>query len=89
MLNVMSASSHNDEDSRADHSFGFNIRPSYIMPTHGFYNGWNPMGKPLRVGGSLNLDYSFAYSPDSEISRKYPGAYQGIGLGVQTFLAHE
>jgi len=71
------------------HGIGFNVRPSYIMPTHGFYNGWNPMGRPLRFSGSAHLAYSFSYSHDSEQGQLFPGAYQGIGLGVQTFLAHE
>lgn len=71
------------------HGMGFNMRPSYIMPTHGFYNGWNPMGRPLRAGGSAHLDYFFSYLPDTEQGRLFPGAYQGIGLGVQTFLAHD
>ena len=61
------------------HSVGVNVRPSYIIPTHGFYNGWNPTGKALRVGGSVHADYAFSY----------PDSYLGVGIGVQTFLAHE
>lgn len=63
------------------HHIGVNIRPSYNMPTHGFYRGWNPLDKPLRTGGSAHLQYSFSL----------PGSmtYQGIGLGAQTFLCTE
>lgn len=71
------------------HSVGINIRPSYTMPTHGFYNGWNPIGKPLRAGGSAHLDYSFSYPASSLNGRMYPGAYQGIGLGVQSLSSHK
>lgn len=63
------------------HHVGVNIRPSLIMPTHGFYNGWNPTGKPLRLGGSAHLQYAFAI-PETI-------TYQGIGTGIQTFLCHE
>ena len=71
------------------HSVGANVRASYIMPTHGFYNGYNSSGRPLRAGGSVHIDYSFSYSPESALGRMYPGAYQGAGIGAQTFSAHE
>ena len=80
---------HAADNEIASHSLGFNLRPSYIIPTHGFYNGWNPTGKPLRTGGSAHINYSFSCSDESTFGQRYPGAYQGVGLGVQTFLAHE
>ena len=64
-----------------DHAMGVNVRPSYIMPTHGFYNGWNPSGKALRVAADLDVQYSFSY--------KGSGAYQGAGAAVHTFFAHK
>lgn len=63
------------------HHVGVNVRPSYIMPTHGFYNGWNPIGKPLRAGGSAHFQYAFSI-PETI-------TYQGVGAGIQTFLCHE
>lgn len=41
------------------HNLGAGLRPSYIMSSHGFYNGYNPLGKPLKAGGSVHLQYSF------------------------------
>ena len=76
-------------DNALEHAVGVNVRPSYIVPTHGFYNGYNPLGRPLRVGGSAHLNYSFSFSPESVLGSMYPGAYQGAGIGVQTFLAHD
>ena len=70
-----------------DHAIGVNIRPSYIIPTHGFYNGWNPLEKPLRFSYSAHAAYQFSYSDHTEKGRLYPGVYQGIGLGVQSFMA--
>lgn len=71
------------------HHFGVDFRPSYIMPTHGFYNGWNSLGKPLKAGGSAHIKYSFTFSEDSRPGRIYPEAYQGIGVSANTFFAHD
>lgn len=54
-----------------------NLRPSYIMPTHGFYNGWNDLGQPLRIGFNTDIQYGFSFSGRS--------AYQGCGLGMHSF----
>lgn len=62
------------------HSIGVNFRPSYVMPTHGFYNGYNSMEKALRFSESTHINYAFERSAES---------YQGIGVGVQSFFAHD
>ena len=85
----LSAFNMSAEGTGVVHNIGADVRPSYILPTHGFYNGYNPSGRPLRTGGSMHLGYSFSYSPDSRVGREFPGAYQGVGVGVQTFMAHE
>ena len=72
---------------RTDHAIGVNIRPSYIIPTHGFYNGWNPFEKPLRFSYSAHAAYQFSYPDDTVKGRLFPGVYQGIGIGVQSFMA--
>lgn len=89
VLVFLSAFKLSAQNSECVHGIGVNVRPSYIMPTHGFYNGYNPSGRPLRTGGSLHLAYSFSYLPDSRLGKDYPGAYQGVGIGAQTFLAHD
>ena len=43
-----------------DYTLGVNLRPSYVMPTHGFYNGWNPTGKKIKAGGALDMQYAFS-----------------------------
>ena len=67
--------------STINHWIGFNARPSYIMPTHGFYNGWNELGKTLKAGGNIDFQYGF-----SVLGRS---AYQGFGLGMHSFGSHE
>lgn len=64
-----------------DYAFGVNLRPSYVMPTHGFYNGWNDMKKPIRTGGTFDIQYGF--------SKAYSPTVQGLGLGIHTFFANE
>ena len=58
-----------------------NLRPSYVVPTHGFYNGWNSLGKPVRAALSGDIQYAFT-------SQGYY-AYQGAGIGVHTFFSHD
>ena len=58
-----------------------NLRPSYVVPTHGFYNGWNSLGKPVRAALSGDIQYTFT-SQDHY-------AYQGAGIGVHTFFSHD
>lgn len=60
-------------------ALGINLRPSAIIPTHGFYKGWNPESRPLRAGGSVDFQYMFSTCGHA--------AYQGAGAGVHTFFA--
>ena len=64
-----------------DYTFGINLRPSYVMPTHGFYNGWNPNNQVIRTAGTFDIQYGIS-NPDR-------GVYQGIGLAVHTFFADD
>ena len=64
-----------------DYTFGINLRPSYVMPTHGFYNGWNPNNQVIRTAGTFDIQYG--------ISNPNRGVYQGVGLAVHTFFAEE
>ena len=58
-----------------------NLRPSYIVPTHGFYNGFNSSGKPLRAAFFGDIQYTF--------SSQGHCAYQGAGIGVHSFFSHD
>lgn len=60
---------------------GVNLRPGYVIPTHGFYNGWNPQNKAIRNALTADFQYTF-----SSLARH---AYQGAGVGVHTFYADE
>ena len=62
-------------------SLGVNLRPSYVVPTHGFYNGNNPAGKPIRLGGAVDLQY-FIMAGERAV-------YQGLGVSLHTFFSHD
>lgn len=71
------------------HQIEFNLRPSYIMPTHPFFKGHNAEGKPMHLGGSAHLQYSSIFAPESRFGRAFPTAYQGIGIGGYSFFNQE
>lgn len=62
-------------------ALGMNVRPSYVMPTHGYYNGWNPAEKKIRAGGSFDMQFLF--------SKEQRGVYQGVGAAIHTFFADD
>lgn len=65
------------------------FRPAYNMPTHGYYRGYNETDTPVCSGCAAHLKYGFRLNPDSHYGRLYPTAYQGIGIGLQSFLQHD
>lgn len=71
---------------KASHYLAFNIRPSYILNSHPFWEDRNSSGKPLIFSGSAHLQYAFGFSPESHLGKLYPGVIQGIGIGGWTFL---
>ena len=71
---------------RPSHSIGFDLRPSYVFPTCGFFRGNNAAGELVNAALSAHLKYAFRFSSDSRLGRLYPYAYQGIGVAYSTFF---
>lgn len=67
------------------HVIGFDIKPSYVFPTHDFLRGTNNAQKKINSTYSGHLKYGFKFSPDSKMGKLYPYAVQGIGVGYNTF----
>ena len=65
------------------------VRPVLNMPSHGFYRGYNEMGKAVPYAASAHLKYSFTLSPESRLGQLYPTAYQGVGIAVHSFFNHD
>ena len=74
---------------RVTHRVTAEVRPVVNMPTHGFYRGYNDMGKAVPYAGSAHLKYSFSLSPESRLGQLYPTAYQGVGVAVHSFFNHD
>lgn len=73
----------------ATHRLGLDFRPSYVVPTHAFFEGENASGKATRTALSGHLKYSFQFDRQSQWGRLYPYAYQGIGLSYNYFDGHQ
>lgn len=71
-----------------EHRITAEIRPTYNIPTHGYYRGHNDYNEDVPAAGAIHLKYGFCLNPESRLGSLYPTAYQGIGLGVQSFFHH-
>ena len=67
---------------------GVELSPDAVLHTNPFLRGDNAAGKAIdtRMGADLRADFRF--SPTTRPGLLYKGAYQGVGLGINTFL-HE
>ena len=61
----------------------------YNLPSHGYFNGYNPLKKPLYFNSSIHLKYGFGFQPDTYLGALYPNVIQGFGLASATFYSHE
>ena len=74
---------------RLHHDVTVAASAGYNLPSHGFYNGYNPLRKPITANSSLHLEYSFGLTDATALGRLYPGVTQGLGLSALTFYCHE
>lgn len=70
------------------HRITLEARPTYNMPTHGYYRGYNDLNEAVPGAGAIHLKYGFSLNPESSLGSLYPTAYQGIGIGAQSFFHH-
>ena len=87
-LMILCTAAFNAEADNICHRVTAEVRPVLNIPTHGFYRGYNEMGKAVPYAGSTHLKYSFSLNPESRLGNLYPTAYQGIGIAAQTFFSH-
>lgn len=74
-----------DSVQKVVHHIGFNLRPAFIIQSHKFFRGENATGGRLWKSGAAHLQYSFSFPGESRYGKEYPTAYQGIGVGMNTF----
>lgn len=73
------------------HHFGADIRGGYAFSSSGsdYDASWNDFTE-YHAAASLHLKYAFSYGESTEMGRMYPGAYQGVGVGLNAFCSsHE
>ena len=71
------------------HNAGLEFSGGYNLPSHGYYNGYNPLKKPIRANSLLHLKYGFGYQPDTWLGSLYPNVTQGFGIAGCTFYSSE
>lgn len=64
------------------HRLSVEVRPAYNIVSHYALRG----DDPINSAASLHLRYAFSYNDDSQIGKRFPTAYQGIGLAAYTFF---
>lgn len=67
---------------------GWETSMGWVPGTNSFLEGYNLQDKRIRnmLSGTFRTEFSF--HPQSKEGQLYPGLYQGIGVGVNTFFAH-
>lgn len=66
--------------------FGFELRPTYIIPTNALFKGANRKGRRMSEAFSAHMKYGFQYAPHTRYGSLYPHTRQGIGLSYNTFF---
>ncbi len=65
---------------------GADISAGYVTPSHKFLTGRNLAQKPVNRTVSAHLKYGIQLGPHTELGRKYPNTYQGIGISYHHFF---
>jgi hypothetical protein len=88
-LMILCSAAANAMEHNVTHRVTAEVRPVLNMPTHGFYRGYNDMGKAVPYAASVHLKYSFSLSTESKLGQLYPTAYQGVGVAMHSFFNHD
>lgn len=67
------------------HRLSVELRPAYNIVSHYALRGDDPLNKVA----SLHLRYAFSFNDLSELGKRFPTAYQGIGIAGYTFFHPE
>lgn len=67
------------------HRISLEVRPAYNIVSHYALRG----DEPLNTTASLHLRYAFSFNDQSEIGKRFPTVYQGVGIAAYTFFHPE
>ena len=73
---------------KVSHEVTLAASAGYDLPSHGYYRGYNPAGRPIYANSSLHLEYGFGFNKQTRLGGLYPGVVQGVGLSCLTFYSH-
>jgi len=68
---------------------GAELSPAYVPGTNNFLKGDNPQGKRISTSFAGDIRAAFRFNSDTKEGMLYPGLYQGIGVGANTFFNNE
>lgn len=71
------------------YGLALDLRPAYVVPSNGYIEGDNALGRAIDKSMSAYMKFSFTLDPKSRLGRMYPQAYQGIGVGWTGFFDAE
>ena len=74
---------------KVSHEVTLATSAGYNLPSHGYYRGYNPAGRPIYANSSLHLEYGFGFNKQTRLGGLYPGMTQGVGVSALTFYDHE
>lgn len=67
---------------------GVDVSPAWVPATNDFLGGYNPRDKRINATLSGDVRADFSFNPSTRQGILYPGLYQGLGIGVNTFFAN-
>lgn len=67
---------------------GATINPAWVPGTNRFLKGTNPQGERIDASFGADLRAGFRFNPATREGRLYPGLYQGIGIGMNSYFAN-
>lgn len=67
---------------------GADVNPSWVPGTNSFLRGYNDESKKINSGLSGDIHADFSFATDTKEGMLYPGLYQGVGIGVNSFFSN-
>lgn len=67
---------------------GAELSPAWVPETNVFLKGENPEGKHINASFSGDIRADFSFDPSTREGILYPGLYQGVGVGVNSFFSN-
>lgn len=87
-VSAQSADSVNVSRGGIVHHFGVDLRGGYAFSSSGLSSDDLASDADIyHTATSFHAKYAFSFGDSTRLGRLYPGAYQGVGLGVNTFFA--